>query len=274
MNQSIITSLLTSLLITISAYSPLVVAQNNSKVLYVNDSDWPPYFFKGAHRKLPGLGKELLSHCAKQSGYELDYTYYPLKRMRKYIEDGYIDTNIYSHKKEREQFLLYGHEPWFESSYRPVVLRGSKIEISSLSSFNQLSVGHMAGLRYSQTYYDYIQKRESTGNLVVADSTEALFELLIKGRIDVFVNTKESVTWQAKEKGVFDKIEILDFDVKTSQYYFTVSKKSARISDKTTLIDDMDACIKQMKTDGSYHQIAIKYGVNDGYVASNPLATK
>ena len=121
----------------------------------------------------------------------------------------------------------------------------------------------MAGLRYSPAYYSYIKSREQQGNLVTVDSTDALFELLLKGRIDVFVNTKESVVWQATQKGLLDQISILDYEIKTSDYFFTVSKKSSRIQKKQRFIRDMDNCVRMIKQNGKYQKIAEKYGLKE-----------
>lgn len=234
---------------------------DSEKIIYINDADWPPYFFKGQNQTFQGIGKELLIACIPSTGFNYDFSYYPLKRMRKYIENGTIDTNIFSYKKERANFLLFGKEPLFSLSYRPITLKNSTITIDSLSSFDNLRLGHLAGLRYSTEFLHYIEKRQREGTIITVDSNEALFELLLKGRIDVFVNTQESVLWQAKTLGIDDTITALNYDVKTSDYFFTVSKKSPRIINKLEFVSAMDKCVQTMKKDGRYQAILKKYNL-------------
>ena len=126
--------------------------------LNIVENDWPPYFFAGKSNGVEGFAKELLKMFIPERGYTCNFTFYPVKRMYSYMEKGKLDIALFSYKKERESFLVYGKEPLFTSGYRPVVLTGSDIKIRSLTDFDTLRIGHLAGLKYSRSFLEYVEK--------------------------------------------------------------------------------------------------------------------
>lgn len=59
------------------------------------------------------------------------------------------------------------------------------------------------------------------------------------------------------------KIEVLhpsNYDIRTSNYFVTVSKASPRIADKKAFIEQLDDCLRGIKKDGRYAEIVGKYG--------------
>lgn len=213
----------------------------------LNDNDWPPYFFGGRQGEPRGLAKELLEICMPTTGYQFQFTFYPIKRMRKYMESGELDINIYSYRPSRELFLIFGKEPIFSASYKPVARKESNISINSINDFEKYLVGHLLGFRYSPEFYNYIQHREKQGSLLTTSKSEYILELLMERRIDVYVETTAGALYYAKKLGITDKIEIVDFDIKTSNYYVSVSKRSNRIKNKKNFLNKLDACIAETK---------------------------
>lgn len=251
--------LLFLLLVITSFLSSFETFASSSKQIKLNDNEWPPYFFGGASGKPRGIGKEVLQRCLPETGYTFRFTFFPIKRMRKYMEEGELDINIYSYKKSRESFLVYGKEPIFKAGYRPVVLAESNIKIDSIEDFDPLLLGHLLGLRYSPKFYDYVQDRIKQGNIVTTPKSQYILNLLLEKRIDVYVGISESTKWYANYARAGHLIKILDYDVKTSQYFISLSKKSKRIKDKQGFLDTMDNCIKELKVTGEYEDITSKY---------------
>ncbi len=225
------------------------------------ENDWPPYFFKGKSQGLPGFGREVLAHCIPKTGFKVQFTFYPVKRMYAYLEKGEIDLALFSYKKSREEFLHYGREPLFISGYRPVVRADSGIQIQSISDFDGLKLGHLAGLKYSRDFFSYLEKRRAKGTLVTGTTGDSCLKMLTRGMIDVFVDTGDTVRWRARQMGVKDKITILSYDIRTRPYYVTLSRRSPRITDKQGFLEKLDLCLKQMKADGTYGKISAKYGL-------------
>ncbi|WP_234996083.1 substrate-binding periplasmic protein [Pseudobacteriovorax antillogorgiicola] len=227
--------------------------------IIINDSKWPPFFY--GVTELKGLGKEVLHSCLDNMGIPHKFKFHPIKRMRVMMEKGLIDINIYSHKKSREKFLYYGQEPLFVSSYNPIVLKGSGIKINKISDFDKHRLGHQIGLRYSIEYHDYIKKRQKDRSLDEANSIESNLRKLLQKRIDVFVATKSSALLVAKEMGMQDKIEALDYAVQLSKYYVALSRKTSRVTNPKEFLKKVDSCIKNKKNNKEYCKITSKYSL-------------
>ena len=236
-----------------------VIAADTKDRLRINDNDWPPYFFGGKEGSPKGLGKELLHHCLLSNGYDFTFSFYPINRMHKYMASGILDINVYSYKPERGGYLLYNSEPLFTAGYRPVVRVNEKRKIQHLADFDPLLLGHLHGLRYSDEFYQYVMAREERGELVTASDSNTLLTLLNHNRIDVFVSITESVRWTAKSMGLINKIKLLDYDVKTAEYFVTISKQSPRIKDKVEFLNSIDACLVAIKQNGLYNEIVERY---------------
>ncbi|WP_022667097.1 substrate-binding periplasmic protein [Desulfospira joergensenii] len=231
------------------------------KVLRIIENDWPPYYFKEKSGPLPGFARELLDHCLPRLGFETEFVFYPVKRMYTYLAKGEIDIALFSYRKSREDLVHYSSEPLFVSGYRPVVRAGTNIRIQSLSDFDSLTIGHLAGLKYSKDFLSYIEKRRGAGTLVTSITGDSCLRMLTEGMIDVFVDIENTVRWRAKQMGFTDQIEILSYDIRTRDYFVTLSKTSPRIVDKIDFLKKMDECLRTMKTDGRYREIAAKYGL-------------
>ncbi|MBU1565829.1 MAG: transporter substrate-binding domain-containing protein [Proteobacteria bacterium] len=260
-NKEIAWPLLCLLLLPFFTLQDSLADAESPNTVIVVENDWPPYYFGNSPGSEPGFVRELLDICIPKSGLQPVYEFLPVKRMYSYIQNGQIDVAIFSQNKEREAFVTYGKEPLFVSGYRPVVLASSNITINSLKDFDKLRLGHLAGLKYSADFFEYVQKRQAEGSLITTTMGEAPLRMLLEDIVDVFVDTSDTILWRAKKAGVYDQIKILDFDIKTSTYYVTISKKSPRIASPEKFLDSLDSCIKNLKDTGNYNKIATEYGL-------------
>lgn len=256
MQKSII--LIFAVFIIFNCFSPNAGAQQVT-TLNIVENDWPPYFFAGKKDLPQGIAKELLKLCIPGT-YNYSFKFFPVKRMYAYLENGQLDMALFSYKKQRTSFLVYGKEPLFSSSYRPVVLQGKNIRINSIKDFDSLRLGHLAGLKYSKDFFEYIEKRKQAKNLIIATTGNSCIRMLLEGIIDVFVDTRETILWRAKQIDILDKIKILDYDIQTRDYFVTISKASNLVKDKRDFLNKIDLCIKSSKENGQYKMITEKYG--------------
>ncbi len=234
-----------------------------SETLIINDVDWPPYFISEETAQLKGIGKELLELCLTEAGYQFKFTILPIKRTHNYMKTGKIDLCVYSYKKEREKYLHYSKEPLFSSQYRFLVKSDSDIRIQSLKDLNTLIFGHLNGLTYTPELLQIIEEKEKKGTVSHSNSLESLILQLTANpkRFDITANSMETFLWKAKQMNVLDKVKVLDFDIKTKNYYITISQKSKSIHDKKNFMEQIDKRIRQMKSDGRYSEILLKYGI-------------
>jgi polar amino acid transport system substrate-binding protein len=244
------------------ARSVTVLPEVSSDSVVLNDNPWPPFFFEGKTDGPPGIGKELLQRCLPAVGRRGVFVPHPIKRMRRNMETGELDINVYSYEPDRESFLLFGKEPVFVSEYRPVVRADSPIRITKITDFDSLRLGYLSGLVYSPEFKAYVEKRQAAGTLDITYSDESNIMKLIGGRLDVFVSSTPTVVWLAKLLGVSDKIKVLDFVVKRADYFVTFSKASKRLSndEKISFLAAMDGCLRTLKKNGSHKEILARYG--------------
>lgn len=257
--------LLTACLIILFVISvdSFVTAAESDKLneIIIVENDWPPFFFGRTKNEHTGFAREILTTCVSEIGYKPIFKFFPIKRMFVYLESGEVDLAILSYKKKRESFLQYGKITLFTSSYRPVVRGTSMINIKSLQDFDNLRLGHLAGLSYSPEYLNYIENRKKDGTLITTTIGESNLKMLLEGIIDIYVGTREPELWHAKQRGELDHIKILDFDIKTSEYFVTVSKKSPRITSKEEFLGSLDQCLGSLQNTSQYRDIAIQYGI-------------
>lgn len=241
---------------TLLAGAPIPVA--GQEPVRISDPDWPPYYFADREDAPPGLAKEILRACLDEVGVEADFVHLPIERMRHYVETGEIDIVTFSYRADREESVTYGSEVLFTDSYRPIVRKGGAVRIDELADFDSVRLGHVNGLRYSAEFHDYVRERQETGEVTVLPSTESAIKMLEAGRIDVFVGTRTNIEWLARE-GDHRDLQILEYDIRTGDYFVTVPKSSRRIPDARAFLDGIDACLAAMKADGRVDAILSKY---------------
>lgn len=225
----------------------------------VSDNDWPPYFFGGAPSGPPGVAKEILTMCLPRAGLPFAFQHFPLPRMTASMQSGALDVAIYSRKPERDAYLVYGSEPLFSETYRPIVRADSTIRIERISDFDRLRLGHQAGLVYSDDFFRYVQARQRAGTLDITTENESNIRKLAAGLIDVFVNIESAVRWDARRLDLADSLKVIEFDVQRADYFVTVSRASPRVGDKAAFVARVDDCIREIKADGRYESILARY---------------
>jgi polar amino acid transport system substrate-binding protein len=227
----------------------------------VNDADWPPFNLRGEGLDKPGIMKEIAQSCFTRMGVHAEYRALPIERMQSEIQQGLLDINFFSYKKEREDFVLFSAEPAFRTGYRPIVLKGSGVSIKQLSDFDRYRLGHTIGLRYSNDFHEYIKQRKQKRTLDETGTVESNLKKLLAKRIDIFVADYSSLLYLADKSRVRDQIEVVDYEVQEADYFLALSKKSPRVADKKAFTVEFDRCLKELKANGSYCTIFARYGL-------------
>lgn len=240
----------------------LSVNANAAQNVIINDVDWPPYFFIGEKAPQQGLGKELLNLCIQQIGYKIEYRRLPIKRTHVYMEHGDIDVTVYSYRKTREKFLLYSKESIFRSNFGFMVKANSGIVINDLKDLAPFKIGRLAGLSYTPELMAIIKNKEAKNQVVTGYNSVSMFSQLLAQvpRFDIIANSKSTFYWQAKALGVSEKVKVLDYNIKSKDYFVTVSKKSKNIANGEKFLKKIDLCLKMLKNNGKYDAILAEYG--------------
>jgi ABC-type amino acid transport substrate-binding protein len=245
-------------LLVVLAASPARAA--GGEFVSMNGQVWPPYFLDdSAH---PGFAREVLQVCVPQAGYQLRMSPLGIEKMYDGLRTGFLDAHVMSFDPKRASFLQYGKVPLFTDAYRPVVRAGTPVQVKSVADFDHFkTIGHLRGLRYSDAYHDYVEKRLAAGTAIQADSNDQLLQLLLAGKVDAYVNLAGTSRWLARQAGSGDQVTVLPFDVKRSDYLIAVSQKSAHIHDRQKFLDAVDGCLRQMEKDGRLSKLRAAYGL-------------
>ena len=239
-----------------------LTASAKEKTIIINDVPWAPYFFIGDESEQLGIAKEILNHCLLKQGYKTQYARLPIKRTHHYMKQGIIDLTVYSYQQDREEILFYAKEPIFNAEYGFLVRADSDIDIKKIQDVEPYQIGHLAGLTYTPEYMEIINAKTKLNQVTVGHSLESMFLQLLAPipRFDIMADSKNTFHWFAKYKGVSDKVKVLDYTIKNKDYFITISKRSKNIVNPQAVLKQTDACLKQLKIDGSYNAILTKYG--------------
>ena len=246
------------LLVPLAGASAPAGAQGD-KQLNFNDNEWPPYFVGDR-----GLARELLETCLPPTGYTPRFSAVTVEQMFPALMNGVLDGHVMSRTPERERYVEFGSEPLFRDSYHPIVRRGSGLRVQSLRDLDNVRLAHLSGVRYSPEYLEYVHARRDSGTVVEVSSNDEMLRLLLDGKVDAFVSLASSTRWLASRWNARDKIEVLPFEIKNSDYYLGLTKTSRRIgADRRQVLARFDACLAAMKADGRYQKLLETYALAD-----------
>lgn len=239
------------------------VAIANTMAIKINDIKWPPFFFPKLEGQYLGLGKELLSHCLNQETYSLDYLNLPVKRTHLYMKSGQLDIAVYSHKKSRENFVIYGKEPIFISEYGFVSVKTELVTIEKIEDLYKYKFGNLSGIAHTPEILKIIEEKRLHDEVTEGYDIDAMFGQMLTSppRFQVMANSKETFKWRAKQLGIADEVEVHPLTVAKKPYYLTVSKASNTIDNKKMFLENIDKCLVSAKQSGKYQEIASKYGL-------------
>ena len=236
---------------------------STAATIYINNLEWPPFFFSERTEGKIGLGKEIIEICLKRTNHQVKYKTLPIKRTHLYMQTGELDISVYSYKPERNEIVYFANEPLFISSYGLVSNKSKNLSITQLDDLNNFVIGHLSGLAHTPELLKIIESKKQKHEVTIGHSLEAMFSQLLATpqRFDVMPNSKETILWHAKKLEIQDKVTIHDVFIAEKNYYIAVSKFSKNITDPKGFLKQMDLCILDLKTTGEHHRISQKYGL-------------
>jgi polar amino acid transport system substrate-binding protein len=230
------------------------VSADGPKVLFAA-ADWPPYFVGES-----GFAREVLERCLPAAGLEPKFSPLPVERVFVALQEGRVDGHVMPRSSDRERYVAFGEVPIFRDGYRLVARADAAIRFDSLPDLGRLRLGHREGLRYTPEYLAYVRSRRGV-NVVLADSTENLLDLLLERRIDVFVALEGTVRALVARRDQQDRIQVLPRAVSDGAYYLALARRSPRIANPSAALARFDECLTQMKRDGTYVDLAAAWHV-------------
>ncbi|MCV2886386.1 transporter substrate-binding domain-containing protein [Aestuariibacter sp. AA17] len=227
--------------------------------IVVADTDWAPFFFAGRVWTQDGLAKEVLKRCIPEAGFQPQFMFIPVGRLKQNVTEGMVDINVYGHNPERDAFVTYGKESVFESTYRAFIRNDATFDVEHSVDFKPLKVGHLNGLNYWPEYRTVIKSKTDMGEVHTVKRDEELVHALVNGDVDVVVASSTTFHWHAQQLGLGHKVKATTYGSDSRAYFMTLSKSSEIVKDHAAFLHSTDQCIRNMKESGEYNEIESRY---------------
>jgi len=255
------------LLLLIGLMTSVTVRAECSKTLVVNQATWKPYMYKTDEGRPAGLDYDFVKAIVERAGCDFELVELPSKRALVELRAGGIDMVAgASITPDRE---VYGR---FTVSYRDeaiaLFIRQSDrelypaVSLKDLIDSHQLQLGAVIGAYYGEEYAELDQNSLTDhGRLVLLNNNERLLEMLIRGRIDVAIGDRISLSALAKDLGYRDRVAVHPYILNQGLIHFMLSKASTTQEDLSVINQAIDDFL------GSEEHAALlrQYGVRPFY---------
>jgi len=184
----------------------------------------PPYVDL-VDNKLVGENIEILNLLAKSINLKPIFIRCPPVRCLTMIKQGYADIMLgLSKSPSREKDLIFINPPYFiqEQPLLFFTLKEKQLALKDFSDLTPLLVGTLRGAAYFPLF-----DNNTTIKKIELTSRQQLVNMLLKGRIDTFLEREETVLPLLSAENYQDKITIADFQYdKAINSYIVLSRHS------------------------------------------------
>ena len=210
----------------------------------------PPYIDYN-QGKYTGIHVDVLNKLAGELNRDLTYVQCPFARCLSLLKSGEADMFIgLIRTKTREEFLTYIPKP-FSTQYDPLqffVRRNEGIQINKYADLKSLNIGVLRGVSYF-TQFD----NDSSLNKIELVSYSQMLQMLLKGRIDTFIEREESITPWIDLATYKSKINLANYEYnKGVDSYIAISKKSPWAAKIPELLSAQEKLIAEGQIGNSY----------------------
>jgi polar amino acid transport system substrate-binding protein len=184
--------------------------------------------------KFVGENIDIATALANKVGRKAKFVYCPLARCLSLLQEGHADMIVAVRKTRiRQQFLHY-LTPAIKIQKRPLrfYMRSSnKIDIGTYEDLKTLRIGVLRGA----SYFDKLDHDTSITKIPLTNHKQ-LVDMLLKGRIDTFLEREESITPLVNQDVYASDIKLATFSYdKGVGSFIAISKKAAIASNKSLL---------------------------------------
>lgn len=184
------------------------------------------------------------------------FVYCPFARCLTMLRDGKADMMIAINKtKERLNYFDYLEQP-FHSLITPVRFyksMRSDINIESYDDLKGVNIGVLRGASYFEKF-----DNDASLKKVYISTHRQLIDMLVKGRIDVFLGREISIKHQVSQQIYSEELITMPYVYsKNNDFYIAVSKKSL-FNDE---VKKLSGVLNQLLADGSIEALNNPYSV-------------
>lgn len=223
-----------------------------------------PMRWQNAQGGLEGFDVELLDAVMKRLGVayriELVDSSERLLRNVKAQPSGYDMLLAYSYTPEREALFVYPKESHLRLHWNFFVLREQehKFRFENFQDLKGAMIGVTKGMSYTPEFWSAVQTVPLQVDEVMTNKVQ--LDKLLAGRFDLVPLNTKAALWEAREKGVQERIAYLSRKLK-DQDYFNVFARNSSHPERARIQARYDEILRQMKRDGSLRKLQLRYGL-------------
>lgn len=227
-------------------------------------TNMPPYAYLDGRRQLTGYRVELLQQLFKRLNCPLQIrTDVPWKRSLLLLQSGELDLMVNSSKTpERERFAYFSKaaDAEYVALYQLQKQHGS-IRLANLTEAfsGHYNIGLIRGNHYGAELNQRLQDEAIAGHLVEAIDKPALYQMLLRQRVDFYLDYYPNGLFALRDEGLDERIVHVPASVQhigTSHYMFSKQSVSA------AFVRAFDAELARMLADGTVAALRERYNLS------------
>ena len=245
------------LLLALVLMSSFAEAGNVQSFYWVDDAGYPPpLIYRGTDGKPAGIFYEIMTEAFHRLDIPLKIDMYSWARAQKIVADGKADGMVTVFTKARKQFFLASDPLVHVCEYIYVNRNNSRLEemmsVRSIKELHPFKIVETIGAGWTRENFKGF-------NVTWVPTMDSAFNMLIKGRVDIFVLNNITgaafIKKKIKEGGLFSEgyknIIKGSYPLKTLAFRLLVRKESPFAQ----VLDEFNETLHQMQTDGTIQHI-------------------
>ena len=224
----------------------------NKETVKMACANFPPYKIKAKNSSEPdsGIDLDVMRAAFKETGYEVEFEFYPWKRTVAMVERGQADGLCgCAYRPEREEHFIYS-DMLGEHSQGVFLSEDSTLQIADgLDDFAGKTIAAVRG------YAVHKELKEKTNiKAIEANDDSQLLRLLLNKRVDAIYSYRDILLYRLSFNTDAKKIRYFEFN--SQPYYLCFSRAK---TDSKQLVEDFNKGLRTIRFNGAYQSIWEKY---------------
>ena len=231
-------------------------AADNHCILRFAWVDLPPYQFPDPDGTIKGIDHDLVTEAARRAGCTVTWLHAPRPRALMMVQEGQVEAiSGVARTPERERIGIYSH--LLRRGRNVLVLRREEAgqyfftDLAGLAD-SRFRLGVVSGTRYSDEYERLLRAGRLADNLVTVSGGESAIAMLLRGRIDGFLEGYRVATERLERMGLRDQVVFHPMKVAGDEAFILFSRAAAI---DPAIIDRFNRALVAMQEDGTTARI-------------------
>ncbi|HYE52523.1 MAG TPA: transporter substrate-binding domain-containing protein [Azospirillaceae bacterium] len=214
---------------------------------------WTPWepFYVAAPGGPAGIDHDIVAEAARRAGCTVTWQEMPWVRAFAMLKGGLIDGLAGAQRTREREGLGRFVGPMRAGRNVLFVRRGEagRYPFAALADLagTPFRLGVQRGARYSQEYETLLAEGRLAGNLLEANGSAGGITMLVRGRVDGFLEGEAVGRHMARRLGMLEQVEIHPMPVSSNEAYMLLGTQTV----PPDVADRLDAALAEMRADGT-----------------------